>query len=599
MLSRLFESRRSAGQLAAINRSQAVIEFDLDGRVLQANENFLAVTGYGLDEVKGQHHRLFVSPEERESAAYKAFWSDLARGEFVTGQFMRVAKGGREIWIQASYNPILGAGGKPVGVVKYAFDITQERNRLADLEGQRAAIDKAQAVIEFDLSGNILAANENFLSVLGYEAAEIAGRHHRMFVDPAEQQSPEYRAFWDRLGRGEYDAGQYRRLGKGGKEIWIQASYNPILDARGRPYKVVKFATDITATFRGKQLEAAVQETSAVIGRAKDKDLTGRVPLDGKSGEVAALCAGVNDLLDTLADVVGSVRDISERIDQASVKITADSGQLAERTETNAASLQQTAATTEELAASVKHSAGNSLKAVELGEEASRVAVRGGSTVSEAIEAMGRIEKASSGISEIISMIDEIAFQTNLLALNAAVEAARAGDAGRGFAVVATEVRELAKRCSESANGVKGLIANSSEQVANGVGLVKAAGATLQEIVTSASRVAATVSEISQATAEQSNGIDEMARAVAHMDELTQQNALLADQSAKTARDLHADTAALARMVLAFKLDGRPDAERRPHDGAPVPAETRRALPGKRPALRAVAGGSDKGWEEF
>ena len=196
-------------------------------------------------------------------------------------------------------------------------------------------------------------------------------------------------------------------------------------------------------------------------------------------------------------------------------------------------------------------------------------------------------------------MIDEIAFQTNLLALNAAVEAARAGDAGRGFAVVATEVRELAKRCSESANGVKGLIANSSEQVASGVGLVKAAGATLQEIVTSSSRVAATVSEISQATTEQSNGIDEMARAVAHMDEITQQNALLADQSAKTARDLHADTTALARMVAAFKLEGRPVLDRRLREEIAAPAEMRRPVPVKRPALRAVAGGADSGWEEF
>jgi methyl-accepting chemotaxis protein len=599
MLSRFLGDGRAAGRIAAINRSQAMIEFDLTGHVLDANENFLAVMGYELGELKGRHHSLFVVPEERESAAYRQFWSDLARGEFARGQFMRLAKGGREVWIQASYNPILGRGGRPLSVVKYAFDITAQQNRLADLEGQRRAIDKAQAVIEFDLSGRILGANANFLAVLGYEAAEIEGRHHRMFVDPAEQRSAEYRAFWERLGRGEYDAGQYRRLGKGGKEIWIQASYNPILDAKGRPYKVVKFATDITATFRGKQLEAAVRETGEVIARAKGKDLTGRVSLEGKSGEVATLCAGVNDLLDTLAEVVGSVRDISQRIEAASVRITSDSGALAERTETNAASLQETAATTEQLAASVKHSAGHSRSAVALGEEASRVAVRGGTTVAEAIEAMGRIEKASTGISEIISMIDEIAFQTNLLALNAAVEAARAGDAGRGFAVVATEVRELAKRCSESANGVKGLIANSGEQVASGVGLVKAAGATLEEIVRAASRVAATVSEISQATAEQSNGIDEMARAVAHMDELTQQNALLADQSARTARDLHADTAALARMVLAFKLDGRPDAERRPHDIAPVPAETRRALPGKRPALRAVAGGGDKGWEEF
>ena len=552
----LFNRGNSAGQLAALQRSQAVIEFDMSGTILDANENFLTAVGYALDEIKGRHHSIFVPPDQRESQAYKQFWIDLGRGEFSSGQYLRVGKGGREIWIQASYNPILGAGGKPVGVIKFATDITQQKNRLADLEGQQHAINKVQAVIEFDLSGQVLHANENFLAVLGYTLPEIVGRHHSMFLDPAEREGESYRRFWQRLGNGEFDAGQYRRIGKGGKEVWIQASYNPILDAKGTPYKVVKFATDITASFKGKQLEAAVRETGEVIAQAKNKDLTGRIPLEGKSGEIAQLCVGVNDLIDTMATIVGSVRDISGRIDEASVKISSDSAQLAERTESNAASLQETAATTEELAASVKHSAGNSKAAVELGREASKVATRGGEIVTEAVGAMERIEKASSSISEIIAMIDEIAFQTNLLALNAAVEAARAGDAGRGFAVVASEVRALAARCSESANGVKALIANSTQQIQTGVQLVKQAGTTLQEIVSAASRVASTVDEISQATAEQANGIDEMARTVAHMDEMTQQNSLLADQSAKVASELRADTAELSAMVASFSLGG-------------------------------------------
>jgi methyl-accepting chemotaxis protein len=550
----MFNRGNSAGQLAALHRSQAVIEFDMSGTILDANQNFLAAVGYGLDEIKGKHHSIFVPPNQRESQAYRQFWTDLGRGEFSSGQYLRVGKGGREIWIQASYNPILGAGGKPVGVVKFATDITQQKNRLADLEGQQQAINKAQAVIEFDLAGNVLHANENFLAVLGYGLPEIVGRHHGMFVDPAERESEGYKRFWQRLGQGEFDAGQYRRIGKGGKDIWIQASYNPILDAKGAPYKVVKFATDITASFKGKQLESAVRETGEVIAQAKNKDLTGRISLDGKSGEIAQLCAGVNDLIDTMAAIVGSVRGISGRIDQASVKISSDSAQLAERTEANAASLQQTAATTEELAASVKHSAGHSRAAVDLGQEASKVATRGGEIVTEAVGAMERIEKASASISEIIAMIDEIAFQTNLLALNAAVEAARAGDAGRGFAVVASEVRALAARCSESANGVKALIANSTLQIQTGVQLVKQAGTTLQEIVSAASRVASTVDEISQASAEQANGIDEMARTVAHMDEMTQQNSLLADQSAKVANELRADTAELSAMVASFTL---------------------------------------------
>ncbi len=608
---------RLAAQAAAIDRSQAVIEFDLDGRILAANENFLAATGYSLAEVKGQHHRMFMPPGEAEAPAYSQLWADLGRGEFRSGEFLRIGKGGREIWIRASYNPILGAGSKPVSVVKYAFDVTEQMNRLADLESQQQAISKAQAVIEFDLTGKILKANENFLSVLGYKLPEIVGQHHRMFVDPVERESSEYKSFWDKLARGEYTAAQYRRIGKGGREVWIQASYNPIVDARGRPYKVVKFATDITASFKGQQLEQAVRQAGDVIARAKSRDLTGRVDLAGKDGDVAALCGGVNDLLDTLAGVVGSVREISGRIDAASIRISSDSTQLAARTEANASSLQETAATTEELAASVKTSAGHSRLAVALGQEASQVAARGGEIVTEAVGAMERIEKASAGISDIISMIDEIAFQTNLLALNAAVEAARAGDAGRGFAVVASEVRALAARCSESANGVKALIANSTQQIQSGVGLVKDAGTTLGEIVTAASKVAATVNEISAATSEQASGIEEMARTVAHMDEMTQQNAAFADQSAKVAQELRRETAALTDMVAAFTLDGAAAAgvparvssellQQAPHLERGAPAAVRVAAPGTvRSAKghltprRVAGGGAAVGWSEF
>jgi methyl-accepting chemotaxis protein len=607
LAAKLFGGRHLAARLAALDRSQAVIEFDLEGRVLNANDNFLAVTGYSLAEIKGHHHRMFMPSGDAEAPAYKQLWADLGRGEFRSGEFARVGKGGREIWLRASYNPILGAGGKPVGVIKYAFDITEQTNRMADLESQRQAISKSQAVIEFDLTGKILDANDNFLSVLGYRLPEIVGQHHRMFVDPVERESADYKAFWAQLARGDYAAAQYRRIAKDGREVWIQASYNPIMDARGRPYKIIKFATDITASHQGQQLEQAVHETGEVIARAKNRDLTGRIELAGKSGEVAVLCGGVNDLLDTLTEVVGAVRDIADRIDAASTQISSDSLQLAQRTEANASNLQETTATTEELAASVKTSASNSRAAVALGEEASEVARRGGAIVTEAVGAMERIEKASSGISEIISMIDEIAFQTNLLALNAAVEAARAGEAGRGFAVVASEVRALAARCSESANGVKTLIANSAQQIETGVGLVKDAGKTLGEIVSAASKVAATVNEISAAAGEQSRGIDEMARSVAHMDELTQQNATLADQSARVAQDLRRDIAALSGMVSSFTVDRKagpapapPASELRQPTHPPAPVGLKRMpAPTLPPPRKRAAAGGDRGWSEF
>ena len=248
--------RRSAdheGQVAAIGKSQAVIEFDLDGTILDANANFLAATGYALDEVRGQHHRMFVDPAERDGAAYRAFWEGLGTGRYDSGEYRRVAKGGREIWIQASYNPILDRAGRPFKVVKFAADVTQQKLRSADHAGQIAAIGKSQAVIEFALDGTILDANANFLATVGYALDEVRGRHHGMFVDEAERADPAYHAFWDALRRGEYRAAEFRRIAKGGREVWIQASYNPILDASGRPFKVVKFATDITEQVRQRE----------------------------------------------------------------------------------------------------------------------------------------------------------------------------------------------------------------------------------------------------------------------------------------------------------------------------------------------------------
>jgi methyl-accepting chemotaxis protein len=233
-------------QLAAISKSQAVIEFELDGTIRTANENFLQAMGYSLAEVQGRHHRIFADPAYAASAEYERFWSDLRSGKYQAAEYRRFGKGGREVWIQASYNPILDADGRPFRVVKYATDITMVKQRTADYEGQLAAIGKSQAVIEFDLDGTILSANENFLAAMGYGLDEIKGQHHRMFVDPAYAAGAAYRDFWAALGRGEYQSAEFKRIAKGGREVWIQASYNLILDLNGKPFKVVKFATDVT-----------------------------------------------------------------------------------------------------------------------------------------------------------------------------------------------------------------------------------------------------------------------------------------------------------------------------------------------------------------
>ena len=271
-------SAEHSGMIDAINRVQAVIEFTVEGTILTANNNFLQAMGYTLDEIQGRHHRLFVEESYAASEEYKQFWATLNRGEFQTGEFKRLGKGGREIWIQASYNPIFDDEGNVVKVVKFATDVTEQKLQAADSKGQIEAIDKSQAVIEFNLDGTIKTANENFCKTLGYSFEEIQGKHHRIFVEQSYGASEEYAEFWKALNRGEFQAGEYKRIGKGGQEVWIQATYNPISDLNGKPFKVVKFATDITeakALQKVGEIKSMVENApTAIIQANKDLEIT-------------------------------------------------------------------------------------------------------------------------------------------------------------------------------------------------------------------------------------------------------------------------------------------------------------------------------------
>lgn len=235
-----------AGFVAAISRSQAIIEFDLDGIILAANENFLGLMGYRLDELVGQHHRLFVDQEEVAGAAYQIFWERLRRGESQAGEFRRIHRDGRDVWIQATYSPVFDALGKPVKVLKLASDVTQSKLRNAEFAAKVAAIDEGQAVIEFDLDGNVLTANRNFLVAMGYTLREIQGHHHSQFCTVEYTQSEEYRDFWLRLNAGEHISGRFHRVGKFNRDVWIQATYNPVLDLKGQVIKIIKYAHDVT-----------------------------------------------------------------------------------------------------------------------------------------------------------------------------------------------------------------------------------------------------------------------------------------------------------------------------------------------------------------
>ncbi len=265
------EAARTAALLAALEPVQAVIEFDLEGRVLRANSLFLDLMGYSANEVLGQHHRMFCPPEVTASDAYRALWEGLRAGQVREDVFLRVTKAGRPVWLQASYNPILDVTGKPYKVVKFAVDITHDMTSAAETKGKIDAISLSQAVIEFDMEGNVQTANPNFLRTMGYTLAEIRGQHHSMFCEPGLVQSQAYRDFWADLGEGKFQSARYRRIGKHGAEVWIQATYNPILDVDGRPYKVVKYAVDITAQVqRERTVTQKVQDITAVLHAMSD-----------------------------------------------------------------------------------------------------------------------------------------------------------------------------------------------------------------------------------------------------------------------------------------------------------------------------------------
>lgn len=444
-----------------------------------------------------------------------------------------------------------------LGQVLQGLDQLQQqlRNLIAENQGQLEAISKVQAVTEFDLDGTVRFANERFLQSSGYSLQEIKGRDHGMFVDASERSSEAYRRLWEKLRRGEYDQGRYLRYGKDQRKMWIDASYNPILDANGKPYKVVEYANDVTAQVEStKAMESAVAETQSVMKSASDGDLTVRVPEAGKSGELKHIAASVNLMLTSMADIVGKVKIATKAVDQGANEISAGNSNLSQRTEEQSTSLEETASSMEEMTVTVKQNAESAARASQLAIVARDQAVRGGSVTVSAVKAMKEIQGASKRIVDIIGAIDEIAFQTNLLALNAAVEAARAGDQGRGFAVVASEVRALAGRSAEAAKEIKGLIQNTVEKVESGSALVAQAGTTLDEIVGSVTGVCDIVAQIAHASLEQSAGIAQVNKSISQMDEMTQRNAALVEESAAASQSMAEQARHLNSLMASYRV---------------------------------------------
>ena len=509
-----------SGQIAAIGKSQAVIEFRMDGTILTANDNFLRTVGYSLDEVKGRHHRMFVESGEATSLAYSEFWMKLNRGEYQAGEYKRIAKGGKEVWIQASYNPILDLSGKPFKVVKFASDVTAQKLANIDLSGQIAAIHKSQAVIEFQMDGTILTANDNFLRTLGYSLDEIKGRHHRMFVDPAEQNAT-YLEFWAKLNRGEYQSAEYKRIGKGGKEVWIQASYNPILDLNGKPFKVVKFATDVTDQMK--------------------------------------MRTGMTELLSTIGETSIAMAASAEQLTAVSQQLTTNAGDTAQQANAASATSEEVSANVNVVAASSEEMMASIREISKSATEAARVAKAAVTIAETTTQTIHQLGTSSSEIGKVIKVITSIAQQTNLLALNATIEAARAGEAGKGFAVVANEVKELAKetaRATEEIGQKIEAIQTDTQAAVKAIGEVSQIITQVNDIsnviASAVEEQTATTNEIGRNVTEAAMGTNEIASSisgVARSAQLTMGGAADTQTSAKSLSEMAANLQVLAGRV--------------------------------------------------